>query len=226
MQYRLHTLLILLAVGPMLFGGIFHAARISAEAREKARRAHCDNRLFQWSGPLPPGYDLPMLKSAAKPPPTEAAATDSASESVRSVEWPELAFTVQDRKTFDESQIPDRVRALKGKRIRLRGFIHPSVTSSEPSEFVLVGEIKGQPTVYRPRSVLSGELPIDQLAVVKLEHGKSAKFTLKPVAVTGRLEFEVQKLEGEAVLVFRLVADSVVEVPSRPGYGRALGDGC
>jgi hypothetical protein len=158
-------------------------------------------------------------------PSTVVSAADSASERITPVEWSDLAFTVRDRKKFDASQIPDRVRALQGKRIRLRGYFHGGVSSREPTEFLLIGEVKVHPTP-RPRRSLYDELPIDQLAAVKMEKGMTASFTRKPVAVTGRLEFEVLEWNGEAFLVFRLIADSVVEVPARSGYGRAMGDGC
>jgi hypothetical protein len=45
MRYRLRTLLIVLAVGPMVIGGAFHAARIIADARERARQTTCENTL-------------------------------------------------------------------------------------------------------------------------------------------------------------------------------------
>jgi hypothetical protein len=42
-RYRLRTLLIVLAVGPLFIGGIFHGRRIILEARERARNTPCDS---------------------------------------------------------------------------------------------------------------------------------------------------------------------------------------
>ena len=46
MHYRLRTLLILLSLGPMLIGGIFHGRLIVLEARERARNTKCESTLW------------------------------------------------------------------------------------------------------------------------------------------------------------------------------------
>ena len=170
----------------------------------------------QWGYAAPPGDQETALDGE-----TPAAGL----ESVTPVEWSELAFAIKDRTEFDPAQLPEHIRGLEGKRIRLRGYFHLGSTSLKPTEFLLVGEIKWHPTATK-RGTSPDELPIDQLAGVEMVPGQTARVTLNPVAVTGRLTFKVVKWNGKAVLVFCVVADSVKEVRPRSGYGPALSHGC
>jgi len=91
-------------------------------------------------------------------------------------------------------------------------------------QFLLVGEVRTLPMAHK-HSFLN-ELPIHQLAGVTIPEGRTAEFTLKPVAVTGRLEFNVVKVEGKAILVYRIVADTVEPVAPRDGFGPSITGGC
>jgi hypothetical protein len=53
MRYRLRTLLIFLALGPMLVGGLANLARQIDTARKQAQNKSCNNTLRQWTGALP-----------------------------------------------------------------------------------------------------------------------------------------------------------------------------
>jgi hypothetical protein len=53
LRYRLRTLLIVLALVPMLVGGMVNLALHAARAKEHARNRSCNNSLRQWTGVLP-----------------------------------------------------------------------------------------------------------------------------------------------------------------------------
>jgi len=141
------------------------------------------------------------------------------------LKWTELTFTVEDRSRFDLAQLPVHVRALEGKKVRVRGYFHLGITSKEVQAFLLLGEIGTRPTVSK-FGPLPDELPIHQLAAVEMSPGHTAEFTLNPVAVSGRLTFSIVESNGAPCLVFRIVADAVEAVPRRSGYGPCLVNGC
>jgi len=157
--------------------------------------------------------------------PVAVGVLDAATEPTTALEWTDLAFAIKDRAHFDVAQLPDRVRALEGKRVRLRGYFYLGTARQEVQEFLLLGEIDTRPTVAK-FGAAPDELPIHQLAAVEMTAGKTAKFTQQPVAITGRLTFSMVRLDGRACLVFRIIADSVEPVQRRSGYGPALVGGC
>jgi hypothetical protein len=152
-------------------------------------------------------------------------ATTQAQKPIVSLEWTDLAFDVGDRAAFDVSVLPQHIRRLDGKRVRVRGFFHLGTGSLELAEFLLLGEINSPPTVTKPGTP-PDEWPIHQLAAVQMEAGKRARFTMEPVTVTGRLSFDLVQWQDRAFLIFRIVADKVEVVSKRPGYGPAVGSGC
>jgi hypothetical protein len=156
---------------------------------------------------------------------TPVATTAQADDQPLVVEWSDLAFTVKDRATFDLTELPEGVRRLEGKRVRLRGYFHGAGTEKDPREFLLIGEIDTRPTTAKWGTRLE-ELPIHQLAAIEMVAGRRARFTREPVAVTGRLALEIVRWEGQAFLVFRILADRVDPVSRRSGYHPALSNGC
>lgn len=147
-------------------------------------------------------------------------------EVATAVEWADLAFEAKDRAAFQVNQLPEPIRRLEGKLIRVRGYFHLGTADREAREFLLLGEIKSKPTVVKI-GCRPDELPWHQLAAVEMAAGKKASVTyFQPVAVTGRLSFKVVTIEGKACLVFRIAAESVEAVKPRLGYGPALTSGC
>jgi hypothetical protein len=145
-------------------------------------------------------------------------------ESVTEVEWAELAFVAKDRAAFRAEELPDQVRRLEGKLVRVRGYFYPGTAGREVREFLLVGEISTKPTVLK---FGLHTLPIHQLAAVEMVAGKTAKVIVgQPISVIGRLTFKVAMIDGEAYLVYHIAADTIEPVKQRPGYGPALTSGC
>jgi hypothetical protein len=147
-------------------------------------------------------------------------------ESVTTVEWAELAFVAKDRAAFRVDDLPESIRRLEGKLIRVRGYFHAGSVSPKAREFVLIGEVNTRPTVSKFGAPPEG-FPIHQLAAVEMAAAKKATVTVfQPVAVTARLTFKVITFDGQPQLVYHLVAESVQPVKPRPGYHPALTSGC
>lgn len=151
--------------------------------------------------------------------------TAPVAESAVPVEWSELSFVVHDRATFRVDQLSDRIRQLEGKLVTVRGYFHMATTGPEVRKFLLLGEIN-TPRTGLKFGASPYELPIHQIAAVELVTGQTAKVTEQPIAVTGRLRFEIVKFNDQASLVFQINAATVEPVLPRAGYHRALEWGC
>jgi hypothetical protein len=154
----------------------------------------------------------------------QVAIGDEPRQPIKNLEWADLAFEIKYRTHFDPGKLPENIRALEGKRVRVRGYMHLSVAGPNPRSFLLIGEVT-TPSI-KPFGLLPDELPIHQLAEVEIADGRTTAVTPNPIAVTGTLEFKVVEWEGKAFLVFRIVANSVEQVEPRNGYRPALANGC
>lgn len=146
-------------------------------------------------------------------------------ETVTELEWTDLRFEILDRITFDVSQLPDHIRALDDRRVRIRGYFHGGAAASDVNEFLLLGEVNTPPVVSKFGVPLE-EFPVDGVATVKLTGSRTTTFVRDPIAVTGRLTFKVIHFDGKVVCVIRLIADSVEPVQPRAGFGPVLVNGC
>jgi hypothetical protein len=137
------------------------------------------------------------------------------------LEWDELEFEL-DHDRFDVSQLPKRIRDLEGEQIRIRGYMFFDV---QGGEFLLVGEVN-TPGVEWKKCFEDPTSTLFRLMAVKMADGQTAEFTQEPIAVEGRLAFDLVELHGQPVLVYRLVGESIEIVKPRDGYRPALFDGC
>lgn len=143
------------------------------------------------------------------------------------LEWIDLAFAIQDRRSFTVANLPDHIRKYEGRRVRVRGYMHAGMAPKDAREFLLLGEIATPPMVMKYGFTLDEmrRMPIDQLAMVVMPAGKGAAFIRGPVGVTGQLTFKVVESEGTAILVFHIIAESVEPVQPRTGYRPAIEGG-
>jgi hypothetical protein len=143
------------------------------------------------------------------------------------VPWEQLAFEVPDRSKFDVSELPRAVRELDGKRVRLRGYIHPgSVFERDFSKFVLLAEV---PTdLICPRGAFHdpSRTPLQHLAFVEMNDDKRARFTTGSIVVEGELRLEAFVADDKVICVLKLIGDSAEPVRKRAGYYCVLADGC
>jgi hypothetical protein len=137
------------------------------------------------------------------------------------LEWTALEFELG-KARFDISQLPQRIRDLEGEQIRIRGYMFFDV---QGGEFLLVGEVN-TPGVEWKKCFEDPTSTLFRLMAVKMADGQTAEFTQEPIAVEGRLAFDLVELHGQPVLVYRLVGESIEIVKPRDGYRPALFNGC
>ena len=123
---------------------------------------------------------------AADPPSQPAAARQAAPPSADPSNDELVAITFDDLKTemppdskFAPSMLPDKVAQLDGRRVRIRGFIFPSIMQQDG--------IREFPLVMNTRCKFGPGGQAHCIILVNLAEGVTTSFTVRPVAVEGRL---------------------------------------
>lgn len=140
----------------------------------------------------------------AAPPPrtTNASAPATAGGSTRDVTFDDVKFDMEKGAPFTRDLVPPRVTALERRRIRIRGYILPSFQQTGLTQFVLVRD--NMECCFGPGAALY------DCVVVRMVPGKTANFSIRPVAVTGtfRLE-ELRGPDGRHLAIYALDGESV-----------------
>ena len=134
--------------------------------------------------------------------------------------WETFRLPANSEREFSVEQLPDKVKHLDGKRLRIRGYILPSsVFAIQAREFVLAGEVKDAAVVKH-----SGDrIPLDACMHVRMNNGGTVRFHFGPIALTGTFRVRpIRNKSGEIVLVYFFDADSVERVEKRPSHGPAV----
>lgn len=96
-----------------------------------------------------------------------------------SITFDDLQLEMKEDSVFDPGLLTPRVKQLDGQRVRLRGFIYPSVFQQTGiTRFPLV---KNTQCKFGPGGVAH------HIIVVDLQPGVSTSFTVRPIAVEGVL---------------------------------------
>jgi hypothetical protein len=129
-------------------------------------------------------------------PPVPAAATDRspataprpapANGPVREITFDDIKLDMEKGAPFTRDLLPKRVTALEQERVRIRGYILPSFQQTGLTQFVLVRD--NQECCFGPGAALH------DCVVVRMLPGRTAEFSIRPVAVAGR--FKVEELRG------------------------------
>ena len=133
----------------------------------------------------------PTSRPAADAPPTLPApapttpATDRPA-APRDISFDDIKLDLKKGDPFSRDLLPTRVTALETTRIRIRGYILPSFQQTGLTQFVLVRD--NMECCFGPGALLH------DCVVVRMKPGKTASFSIRPVAVTGT--FRVEELRG------------------------------
>lgn len=93
----------------------------------------------------------------------------------------------KDEKFVPEKHLTEKVEKLDGQKIKITGWIHPSVfTQTGITQFVLVRD--NQECCFGPGAALH------DCIWVQMEPGKSTNFTTRPISVEGT--FKIEEIPG------------------------------
>lgn len=138
----------------------------------------------------------PVAKAAAaRQPPAR-------SGSPRDISFDDIKFDMEKGAAFTSDLLPERVTSLEQERIRIRGYILPSFQQTGLTQFVLVRD--NMECCFGPGAALY------DCVVVRMQPGKTANFSIRPVAVSGvfRLE-ELKGPDGKHLAIYALDGEAV-----------------
>jgi hypothetical protein len=137
----------------------------------------------------------PPQQRSTGPAPASAAGT-------RDISFDDITFEMEKGAAFNRGLLPERVTALAGSRIRIRGYILPSFQQSGLTQFVLVRD--NMECCFGPGAALY------DCIVVSMRPGRSTNFSVRPVAVTG--VFRLKELigpDGKHLAIYALEGEEV-----------------
>ena len=112
-----------------------------------------------------------------------------------------IKFSMKKGDKFKRSMLTKKIEDLNGQRIRIRGYILPSFQQKEIKQFVLVRD--NMECCFGPGAALY------DCIIVEMAKGKSATFTVRPVAVEGVFSIRPFKgPDGKHLAIYRIDGQS------------------
>lgn len=149
----------------------------------------------------------PASATAAAPPVATSAADvklpDPDSSGYIEATFDDLKFDMTKTELFDRAMLTPKVNALMGKKIRLRGYIFPTLRKTGLNRIVLVRD--NMECCFGPGAALF------DCVLVTMAPGKTAEYTIRPVAVEGeiRLEELAGGPDGRPLAIYQMVGHEV-----------------
>ncbi len=122
--------------------------------------------------------------------------------SPREISFDDIKLEMQKGDPFVRDLLPVAVTALAGAPVRIRGYILPSFQQTGLTQFVLVRD--NQECCFGPGAALH------DCIVVRMRPGKTADFSIRPVAVAGTFRIdELRAPDGTHLAIYALDGDEV-----------------
>jgi hypothetical protein len=136
--------------------------------------------------PNPQRESTPAANVAPAPAPRPTA------KSKGEISFDDLKFDIEKGEAYVASKLTDTIKALDGKKVKLRGFILPSTLFRETNidEFVLVRD--NQECCFGPGAALY------DCVVVNLVDGVTTDYTTRAVTVTGTFKLKEYKYPDDS----------------------------
>ncbi len=120
----------------------------------------------------------------------------------KKISFDDIKFEMSKGAAFRRSMLTPEIEKLNGKPVRIRGYILPSFQQSGIKQFVLVRD--NMQCCFGPGAALY------DCVLVDMAEGKSASFTVRPVAVTGTFSIdELKGPDGKHLAIYRLAGQEV-----------------
>lgn len=133
------------------------------------------------------------------PPPLDLPADPNA---MVDVTFDHIKFDIEPDADFDRSMLTPTIEKLFDRNIRIRGYIYPTLKKRGIKQFILVRD--NQECCFGPGAALY------DCILVHMKEGKTAEYSIRPVAVEGKFSFEVfPDYDGTTRAIYRLDGESV-----------------
>ena len=163
-----------------------------------------------------PATSSPPAAEPVLPPAEPAPTTAPSSSAVAEVKLPDpdasgyiettfddLKFEMTKTELFNRAMLTPKVNALMGKKIRVRGYIFPTLRKTGLNRIVLVRD--NMECCFGPGAALF------DCILVTMAPGKTAEYTIRPVAVEGTIRLEELQggPDGRPLAIYQMVGDKV-----------------
>lgn len=133
------------------------------------------------------------------PPPLELPADPNA---LVDATFDHLKFDIEPDAEFDEAMLTPTIHKLFERKIRIRGYIYPTLKKKGIKQFILVRD--NLECCFGPGAALF------DCILVHMTEGNTAEYSIRPVAVEGKFSFEVfPDPYGITRAIYRLDGESV-----------------
>jgi hypothetical protein len=120
----------------------------------------------------------------------------------KEITFDDIKLDLEKGAPFRREVLTERVHALDGRRVRIRGYILPSFQQSGLTQFVLVRD--NQECCFGPGAALH------DCVVVRMQPGRTATFSIRPVAVAGTFRVdELRGPDGRHLAIYALEGENV-----------------
>jgi len=151
---------------------------------------------------VPPAVQTSSSPSQSPSEPVAREPTPKAPTAVVEATFDDLKFEIEPDAAFDKSMLTPKITELCEQRIRIRGYIYPTLKKRGIKQFVLVRD--NLECCFGPGAALF------DCILVHMKAGKTAEFSIRPVAVEGTFKFEeFVDYDGITRAIFRIDGESV-----------------
>lgn len=151
------------------------------------------------SSTRPVGSRSPQRKTPVR---TKVLDAPEASGGTQGITFDALVFPIEVGQKFEEKLLTPSIRDLFGKRVKIRGYMHPSCpVQTGVTSFIFVRD--DQSCCFGPKALIYDCIIVDMVP------GRTTNYSLKPIAVEGVLTLrEFKDLDGNHLAIYHLDADS------------------
>jgi hypothetical protein len=184
--------------------GLALTAFSGCDDASSARTVSSESKAAPVSLPSPaPGAAAPGGFNS-KPATTKAipAATQVAGSNVIESSFDDIRFPMDKSQAFERSMLTEKTKSLFDKRIRIRGYMYPTLRKRGLTQFVLVRD--NMECCFGPGAALY------DCILVTMKPGQTAEYSIRPLAVEGVLRLEeVMGPEGRPLAIYQMAGDAV-----------------
>lgn len=148
------------------------------------------------------------------------AANGTPNQQVVDIEVYELAFSPGRTTLFSQTKIPQAVRSLENRRIRIHGYMLP-LDKDDPSKLILNCEIENEVAAAYFK-LNRNEVFMPFYIPVNVRNEFNAESQREPFVVEGTLKIDPRAAKGEKFHLFRIDDATLKPTKAREGFQRAI----
>jgi hypothetical protein len=140
----------------------------------------------------------------SKPATTKAipAAAQVAGSGVIESSFDDIRFPMDKSQVFERSMLTEKAKSLFDKRIRIRGYMYPTLRKRGLTQFVLVRD--NMECCFGPGAALY------DCILVTMKPGQTAEYSIRPIAVEGDFRLkEVMGPQGRPLAIYQMAGEGV-----------------